>query len=413
MNTLAMYFLPNFLVPNMRNMTGSPVVGSDLFGREIEIGRLWRDLENDQHVLMLAPRRVGKTSLMLELRKVPRPGWIVFYSDLEAGTDAGDCLADMAAQLASHPSTRTLAESLPFMRTIRDFVGRLEGAIDVNGARIEVKKAIAGDWTHAAAHLRDRLAALPAGLRALFIHDELPILVSRLLQRADGRPQVEQLLSWLRALRQDAALRGKASFLIGGSIGLQGVLRRHGLSAPINDLTIFRLEPWPREVARGFLRELALSQGFALADDKIDGMLDLLGEAVPYHVQLFFQSVRDLSQGDTGAVTERLVRRAFDERLAGPGGGPHLDHLAERLDSVLAPDDLATARAILGRASRSRRGLAQVELADLGPGAATGAHVLRLLEDDGYVAVANGRIRFRSNLVREYWKRRHAAFEAK
>ncbi len=45
---------------------GSPVRGEDFFDREREQRRLWQHLATD-HVLLLAPRRVGKTSLMLKL----------------------------------------------------------------------------------------------------------------------------------------------------------------------------------------------------------------------------------------------------------------------------------------------------------------------------------------------------------
>ena len=59
----------------MRNIIGPPVVGDDLYGRDYELARLWEHLENGEHILMLAPRRVGKTSLMLELKQAPRDNW--------------------------------------------------------------------------------------------------------------------------------------------------------------------------------------------------------------------------------------------------------------------------------------------------------------------------------------------------
>ncbi len=53
----------------MRNITGQVVVGDGLYGRTRELSQLWKKLEQGEHVLMLAPRRVGKTSLMQELRR--------------------------------------------------------------------------------------------------------------------------------------------------------------------------------------------------------------------------------------------------------------------------------------------------------------------------------------------------------
>ncbi len=47
----------------MRNVTGAVAVGDDFFDRKEEMRSYWRDLETD-NLLLLAARRVGKTSIM-------------------------------------------------------------------------------------------------------------------------------------------------------------------------------------------------------------------------------------------------------------------------------------------------------------------------------------------------------------
>jgi hypothetical protein len=140
-------------------------------------------------------------------------------------------------------------------------------------------------------------------------------------------------------------------------------------------------------------------------------MLSLLGEAVPYHVQLLFQAARDICGGDVSRLDPQVIDRAFSERLAGPLGGPHLDHYAERLERVLPPEDVEIARGILARACQSERGMELAALADLAPGRSRElAAIHRLLIDDGYLIEESGSLRFRSNLVRDYW-RNHQALE--
>lgn len=51
----------------MRNCVGQPVRGDDFFDREEEQRRIWARLETN-NLLLLAPRRVGKTSLMERLK---------------------------------------------------------------------------------------------------------------------------------------------------------------------------------------------------------------------------------------------------------------------------------------------------------------------------------------------------------
>ena len=91
----------------MRNITGQAVIGDDLYGREYELTRLWERLEQGEHLLMLAPRRVGKTSLMLELRRAPRENWDVVYVDVEGGDGPADCVAAILAALAASSKFRS------------------------------------------------------------------------------------------------------------------------------------------------------------------------------------------------------------------------------------------------------------------------------------------------------------------
>lgn len=51
----------------MKNVVGKPVTGNNFFGRTQELTELG-EITQDEHVLLLAPRRVGKTSLLLALQ---------------------------------------------------------------------------------------------------------------------------------------------------------------------------------------------------------------------------------------------------------------------------------------------------------------------------------------------------------
>jgi hypothetical protein len=51
--------------------TGSVIEAEDLLFREAFIDHLWETLES-MHVLLKAPRRCGKTSVMEHLRRYPR-----------------------------------------------------------------------------------------------------------------------------------------------------------------------------------------------------------------------------------------------------------------------------------------------------------------------------------------------------
>ena len=105
----------------MRNIIGQAVLGDDLYGRDYELDRLWENLEQGEHILMLAPRRVGKTSLMLELHRAPRENWEVIYVDVEGGDGPADCVASILAELAAHPGIEPVSKRFPSRRRSRTF----------------------------------------------------------------------------------------------------------------------------------------------------------------------------------------------------------------------------------------------------------------------------------------------------
>ncbi|MCE2520830.1 MAG: ATP-binding protein [Alphaproteobacteria bacterium] len=394
----------------MRNIVGQAVVGDDLYGRQHELARLREMLGQGEHVLMLAPRRVGKTSLMLELRRTPPGDCDVIYVDVEGGDGPADCVAAILAELAADPRYRSRFEAIPFSSAIKDIFGRFQSAsIQLDALRIEVRDAIGREWESAMAGLLSRFASPRDGQgNLLIVLDELPLLVSRMLRTDEGRDDAGRFLSRLRHWRQAPELRGRLRTLVGGSIGLEGVLRRAGMSGLINDLASFRLESWDQHTAEAFLRELGGHYGFRLPEDAAARMLDLLRDPVPYHVQLFFSALRDSCQGKVASLSREVIDRCFAERLAGASGTAHLDHYATRLEAVLDGGGYDTACAILDLASRRRNGTGPAELDELQQrDFRTFASVLHDLEADGYLLRQGGRLCFRSNLVREWWRKRH------
>ena len=395
----------------MRNVVGQAVEGPDLYGRGTEIRALWASVAQGEHIHMLAPRRVGKTSLMRELKRKPRANWHVALVNAEGAEGPGDMVAAIVAELAESPSHQTWLESLELTKSVANVLSRFKGVqLNVASLKVELQSALGNEWPQALDALQERLAGSDAGVRLLVIIDELPVLIARMLRRKGGRDDVELLLAKLRAWRMSSALRGKVQTLVGGSVGLDGVLRRTRLSSLINDLVPFRVESWDRPTATAFLERLGRDRGFPLGDEHIAQMLDLLGDPVPYHVQLFFHELRAQAR-DASAVTVERVADCFANRLTGPGGTPHLDHYGTRLETALDPESYQVAEAILGQACATQ-GAATADIRALAKGRLPLFRaVLDELEFDGYLARQEGRLVFRSNLLRTWWRKHRLGAE--
>ena len=65
-----------------RNLPGNVPEPHELYGRHALLDNLWQTIATN-NVLLLAPRRFGKTGVMRHVLKQPRPGYLPVYLDLE------------------------------------------------------------------------------------------------------------------------------------------------------------------------------------------------------------------------------------------------------------------------------------------------------------------------------------------
>lgn len=67
---------------------GKPVSGNDLIGRETEVETMIQLLRAGQSIVLVAPRRFGKTSIMLEvLNRLKKEGFYTLYTDIFSSPD--------------------------------------------------------------------------------------------------------------------------------------------------------------------------------------------------------------------------------------------------------------------------------------------------------------------------------------
>ena len=134
----------------MENVVGQAVTGNDLFGRDSELRELWSKVNQGQHIHMLAPRRVGKTSLMLEMRSEPQKNWHVVYINVEGAENPSDWVASLVAELAAEPTYRTWIEALPFAKA-RSNIGKMlkEAEVNIHFLRVELSSAMGNEWPDA------------------------------------------------------------------------------------------------------------------------------------------------------------------------------------------------------------------------------------------------------------------------
>jgi hypothetical protein len=395
----------------VHNCVGSPVTGSDFFGREGEQGDCWEFLKSD-HLLLLAPRRVGKTSLMLRLKEG------AFAYEFEAsylsGADAEDeahfvqKLFEAVAALSVWRSVwQQIAES-PAGQIFR----RIQ-KVEVSEVAIELQGAEREQWPFLGERLARALDQQEG--HCLLLVDEVPIFVLRLLRLDPSGERARRFLTWFRGLRQRSGHSGGLRWLLAGSIGLDTVASRLNLGDTINDLRLFPLGPFSPEVAGQLLRALAVTHSLQLSDEVRSHILHRIGWAIPYYLQLVFAELLEICRRNAADATVERVDQAF-ESLFKPAKKAYFDYWRQRLPEELGQVDASHALLLLNAIAATEQGasrdtLTQVltkQVRNTGERREKLRYLLDVLESDGYIVQeeGSGRFLFRSPLLREFWVRR-------
>ena len=388
----------------MKLNVGNPVEGDDFFDREKEQQRAWRKLESS-HLLMLAPRRIGKTSLILRLCETADPhGFQAVQCSFARCGNEQECVNLLFHSLAEQESRwKHLIDPL------KTALGKLKG-VKIGPVGIDWQPSQSTDWREVGDALGKVLDA--GDTPWLICVDEVPVFVISLIKQGeDGKRRARAFLNWFRDLRQRHYK--KVKWLLAGSIGLDTIAARLGWGDTINDLEPFPLAAFDEATALAFLSKLAASYDLPLEESACKAIIKRVGWPVPYYLQVMFSQLRDDWADNQAKPDEAAVERAF-ERLLAPAYRVHFDYWRQRLDEELGQPEASHATLLLDHASQDVNGLNRDAL---GQALSPRSHdpderdrILRYLLDvlggDGYLVERDGRYAFRMELLRVYWQRR-------
>ena len=395
-------------------VVGSPVTGDDFFDRQDEMREFLRLLEEGAHVLVTAPRRIGKTSLIKEAEARMGDRYAALFVDLESCQDEAAAVLKIAEAARDHRDLRQKLHD-----AFRNVLGGLLKGVDelsVSEVSLKLRDGIAADWHAKLAEIFLRLAEVEKPV--VLALDELPILLSRLLisqgdaMTHEGTQRTHVFLSCLR----EASIRhrGRIRFVVSGSIGLEPLLDRARISDVMNTFTPLELGPWEHSAALAYLRDRARRNGMHFAPGAAERLLALLGCCIPHHVATFMRFLRaDADRRDERTCGLTDVDRVYREKMLSVHGHMELATYENRLDRVVSQELRGVALELLTEAAMTGRLTPRAALAILENHGRTGPEareslrfLLGVFDHDGYLRASGDAFVFVSNLLRDWWRHR-------
>lgn len=369
---------------------GSPVIGEDFYGRDVELERA-EALIQDNNLMLAAPRRVGKTSFAKRLMDVQgAKGWNTIFIDLEQITNINHFFKAFHDELMALPEVRMTDK---VMSRVKKWVSGLELSTQAGPVQASIKaNSTDNDDFNGLAEVLNALEH-----HTLIVFDELTVLLESLtLIDNDGRT-VRMFLNQFRALRSSTA--ESCSWLICSSVGVRNYTIQHNLSDTINDVADFDLGAYSDAEATEFVSLLAQTIGIEIDDKTVRHMLAKIGWNIPYFIQLL------MSRLPKGKVTKAAIDDAYNHLLKTGS----FDTWHERLNKEYG-NNKDVAKLVLQYLCVNTEGKPRDEIFNYLYARFSSFDndslglLLRALMTDGYLVKDGELYRFRSPLLRDYWK---------
>ena len=378
----------------MRIIVGQVASRDDFWGRENEIEDIWNALISGSSVLLAAPRRVGKTSIMHKLKDNPQGNFIVLYSIVSSAHSTNAFWERLFRDISS----KDFADK--FKNKARHFFGLAKtikiDSVSANGVKFGDSKEMS--YLEA---FKELVLKMDEGIKLIIMVDEFAQALDNMINKGK-KNEAQLLLQDIRLFRQDDRFTSKVQFVFAGSIGLESVVvKADSTTKEINDLNSIPINPFNPQEAKKFAVKLASDNVIAVSDEQIDYALAKLEWLIPFHIQIIMQELKRLRKTELSNYdVDEAFRQALKQRN-------HFEHWEKRLTSF-DTSEYKFAKELLNKISEDSM-MASSEIMNLATKHELeeddAKNIIRSLIYDGYINNdQNPKIyRFNSAMLKIWW----------
>ncbi|MGD9157709.1 MAG: ATP-binding protein [Desulfobacteraceae bacterium] len=304
----------------MRLQTGNPVRGDDYFFREILIERAWDYISSGNSILIAAPRRVGKTSLMYYLLDNARDDYHFLYLITESVNNENEFFRRVLNKVLKTDFIKKIQKILTFLEKHKPNIKKV-GADGVEfGSQeehnyLEILKRILGSIS-------------PENKKLIIMIDEFPETLENIIE-SEGEAAGKHFLQSNRELRQDKELTQNIQFIYTGSIGLENIVTKLNEVKSINDLSRLKIPPLIDKEAKKMIDLLLENTSLNIPEQLIENILTKIEWLIPFYIQLVIQELVNISRTESSdIITVEMMNRSFEEMIE---QRQHFEHWHARL----------------------------------------------------------------------------------
>ena len=382
-------------------ITGDAATNGRYIRRNYINDEFWREVKKGNHILFVAPRRVGKTSIMKDLAGNCPEGFVCIYEDIE-GVKTRDEFYKRLFELILHCIHRSkLKEAKAFID--RCFKKYSIKEISKSGIKFDSKQI---DYE---AEIRNLIPDLKnTRVHAVIFLDEFAEVIHKLKKNGNNQDAVD-ILHTLREIRSDDDFK-HFTVVYAGSIGLEFVIKSIDRPKLINDLHPIKLNALTDDETSQLVRQLTKDATIILSQEVVSYLKKKMEYLLPYYLQLMIEAIDEIAfKRNDPTVTVETIDEAFLSILK---ERKNFDDWLERLKDYQA-DHFLFINAILKHTAHNGSTSVQV-IYDMAQKQDKTEDYMDFVEElihDGYLVEFETHVyRFISPLLQQFWLQKYPVY---
>ena len=326
----------------MKIQLGNPVRGENFFKRPKLIDKTWDMIETGCDILVAAPRRVGKSSLMFHLLDYPKENYSFIYLNPESANNENEFFRKLLNKILKTDFVKNSKKVITFLEK------NLPNIKKIGLKEIEFGVKVEHNYF-------DMLTKILSSLnlkncKLIIMLDEFPQTLDNIIKDEGERKGIHFLQS-NRELRHVPTIRKNIQFLYAGSIGLENLVSKLNAIATINDLSRLEVPPLKIEEAKELINLLRKKVTYSLSSEQINYILKRIEWLIPFYIQLTIQEIKNIYRDEElTEVTDETIDKAFSEMIKQRN---HFEHWHTRLRTSFKANEYNFAKELLNIISES------------------------------------------------------------
>jgi uncharacterized protein len=383
----------------MKRNTGSYVSGDNFFGRKKELKKMDYIISNpNSSIIIPGPRRIGKSSLVQEFKRLNEEKYKIIYLDIEKSYSILQFCSDL--KHAIEKDHFNFSNVFGIIKNSWNAFAQAIQEIEIGGAKIKTGK-IDYKLESYLSKLEDVLSGLNKQ-NYIFAFDEFSDFLLSL--KKTSIEDVHFFLKWMRELRQTNKIR----LIISGSINIITTAEEMNVSDLINDFEEIEILPLNENEIKELLRKLLEDTKIPITEESLNYALTKVGDGIPFFIQMFADALAYYNQDDIKEYDIKTIESTYNKIINKKHQA--FNDLHDRLKDYLIENERRAAWIILAHLSYDK-----MSFDDLYPFVSdvlsTKEELIKLLNrlvDESYLSKDLEFYSFRSVLLSDWWKNNYS-----